>query len=152
MLENRNEIIVPKGKVLIDLYNVITKKHDIQLVNNLITTLGKEALAETFISTVVLVSYCALGTDATAPDLGDSLLGSELARKQISVKSRENNTVTFQTFFTTAEAIGALKEAGLFGGNATGTADTGNLLAKTAIDRNKTANDTLTLTWSIAIG
>jgi hypothetical protein len=59
---------------------------------------------------------------------------------------------TFQTFFTTTEGNGTLREAGLFGDAATDGINTGTLFSKLAINRTKSASDTLTMSWDITIG
>lgn len=152
----RKDTVIPKGKVLIQLQNVKTGKIRQYLVNNLVTDAGKAAMAAGLSGETAnnkgIITYCALGTDGTAPDPADTTLGAELFRKQVSVRSVDGNIATFQTFFTTAEAIGTLLEAGLFGDDASGTTDSGTLFCKVAINRVKTANDTLTLSWSVTIG
>lgn len=150
----RNEIIIPKGEVVIILENVITKKTDIQYVKNLVTTVGKNSIADRLrgASSKGEITYCALGTSTTAPALADTQMGAELFRKQVSVRSVSGNIATFQTFYTTAEANGTLKEAGLFGDDATGVANSGTLFCHTAINRVKSSNDTLTLLWSLTVG
>ena len=54
-------------------------------------------------------------------------------------------------FFNTSEANAALKEIGLFGDDATVTADTGTLFARAAIDKTKTSSETLTIDWDVEI-
>lgn len=144
------------GQVTLELHNVITGETVVEVYPNLLTTVGKEAIADHLKGTTAnnkgIITYCALGTDDTAPALGNTALGSELDRKEVSVKSVSNNIATFRTFFTTAEAIGALKEAGLFGDDAADNANSGTLFCHAAIDRTKTSADTATLTWTVAIG
>ena len=151
-----NEIVIPKGEVLLDFFNVNTKKHDYILVPNMFLTAGKNAIASSLIGTTAnnkgIITYCALGTGSTAPALSDVLLQTEIFRKLISVRSVVTNVATYQTYFTTEEANGVLREAGLFGDDASGTANTGTLFCRTAINRTKTSSDTLTLTWNVTIG
>ena len=152
----KNQLKV-KGEVEIICRNAKTGKVKwIEKTNNMVVTLGKNAIADSLRGNETgnrgIITYCALGGDDTAPALTDTALGDEIGRKQISVRSSAGNVATFQTFFTTSEVVGTLKEAGLFGDTATGTADSGILYARTAIDRTKSANDTLSLTWNIVIG
>jgi hypothetical protein len=144
------------GQLTLEFRNVITGEVDIIKVKNLFTTVGKEAIAARLSGVTAnnkgTVTYCAVGLDSTAPALGNIKLGNELARKAVSVRSVANNIATFQTFFTTSEAIGALKEAGLFGDDASSTQDSGTLFAHTAINRTKSANDTLTILWELIVG
>ncbi len=152
-----NEKIIPAGKVLIEIRDAKTGKLKSQdLIKNTFCTAGKVAMADALRGTETanrgIITYCAVGTDATAPEAVDTHLGAELFRKLVSVRSVAANVATFQTFFTTTEANGELREAGLFGGDASSTPDTGTLFSKLAINRTKSASDTLTLTWSITIG
>ena len=152
-----NDKIVPSGMVLIEIRDAKTGKLKSQdLVENTFVTVGKNAIADalrgTETNTRGIITWCAVGTNTTAPEVTDTTLGSELFRKLVSVRSVSGNVATFQTFFTTTEAIGSLREAGLFGDAASAVADSGTLFSKLAINRTKTASDTLTLTWSITIG
>lgn len=143
-----------KGHVKFKFRNVLTGKVEIIEVDNLVTTAGKVAIIQNLrgVSSRGQITYCAVGTDATAPDVADTVLGTELARKLISVRSNTSNVATFQTFFNTSEANGTLAEAGLFGDAATASADTGTLFCHTAISKTKTSAETLTITWTTTIG
>ena len=152
----KDEQVTLRGELKIELHNVITGKREVVVYPNLVTTVGKESIASALKGTTAnnqgIITYCALGLDDTAPALGNTDLGNELARKLVSVRSVANNIATFQTFFTTAEANGALKEAGLFGDDASGVTNSGTLFCHAAINRTKSTADTLTLTWTVAIG
>lgn len=152
----QTEIIVPKGKVLLTMQNVITGKVTQGLFDNMVVTRGKNAIAAGLSGVTAnnkgIITYCALGTGTTAPALADTNLETELARKQISVPSVAANVATFTTFFTTSEAVGTLREAGLFGDDASTTPGSGTLFCRVAINRVKSSNDTLTLQWSVTIG
>ncbi len=146
-------LIVPVGKVMIELHNVVTGERSISFDNNMVVTAGKNAIAAGLLDTTKgNITYCAVGTGITAPALADTTLQTELGRKQISVRSVAANVATFQTFFTTSEIVGTLKEAGLFGDLASATANSGTLFCRVAINRIKSANDTLTLSWAVTIG
>lgn len=152
----KQEIIVPVGKVLIEIRNTVTGEITRGLTDNMVVTAGKNSMASALIGQTAnnqgIINYCALGLGTTAPALGDTTLEDELFRKLISVKSVEDNVATFSTFFNTSEAIGTLREAGLFGDAASLTADSGTLFCRTAINRVKTILDTLTLYWAVTIG
>lgn len=152
----RNDIFVPEGKVLLTLTNVITGKITKEFYRNLVTTAGKSAIADGLRGTTEnnkgIITYCAVGTNATAPALADIKLGTELFRKLISVRSVSANVATFEIYFGVDEANGALKEAGLFGDDAGETADSGTLFCHVAINRTKTTSDTLSLVWTVTVG
>lgn len=155
----KSEIIVPTGKVLTILRDVRTGRIVKDLTHNMFVTAGKNALADALRGTTAnsrgIISYCAVGTGITAPALADTSLEAELFRKLISVRNISdsgNHIAEFTIFFTTSEANGTLKEAGLFGDAASETANSGTLFCRAAIDRVKTSNDTLTIVWSVIIG
>lgn len=148
--------IVPTGQVLIEIRNAKTGKLKFStLTKNMFVATGKAALADAMRGTETssrgIITYCAVGTGTTAPAQSDTQLQTELFRKQISVRSVASNVATFQTFFTAAEAIGTLREAGLFGDAASGTANSGTLFCRVAINRAKSSADTLTLSWAVTI-
>lgn len=153
---SKQDLIIPKGKVLIQMQNVLTGKITEGLFDNLVTNAGKASMADALRGNTAdnkgIITYCALGTSGVAPAPADTLLTTEIDRKAVSVRSVVGNVATFQTFFTTSEAIGTLLEAGLFGDDASDTANSGTLFCKVAINRVKTANDTLTASWSVTIG
>lgn len=152
----QHDIIVPKGHVTIVLGDKYGNIKEVQHYKNLITDLAKASIADGLRGTTTnnkgVITYCALGTDATAPDPTDTALGTEIFRKLVSVRSVADNVATFQTYFATGEANGTLREAGLFGDSASDTTDSGTLFAHTAVNRVKTSNDTLTLYWDVTIG
>ena len=152
----KSEIIVPKGKVLLTMQNMITGKITEGLFDNMVVTRGKNAIAAGLSGVTAnnkgIITYCALGTSAVAPALADTNLVAEIARKQVSVPSVAANVATFTTFFTTSEAVGTLREAGLFGDDASTIPGSGTLFCRVAINRVKSSNDTLTLQWSVTIG
>lgn len=151
------EIIIPKGAVTMVFRDGVTGDiKEIYRVQNLITNLFKEAIADTIHGNDDtlrgVATYHALGTGLTAPAISDTKLQTEIFRKQISVRSVAANVASFQTFFTTSEGNGNIKEIGLFGDTATGTTDSGILFARVAVNRVKSSSDTLTLLHTITIG
>lgn len=149
----KDKLAVPTGKILFTLRNIHTGKITEELVDNMFVTAGKVALAGSLYNILLgNITYMALGTSAIAPALGDIKLTTEILRKLISVRSHAANVFTAQTFFTTSEANGILREAGLFGDLATGVVDSGTLFTKAAINRTKSISDTLTASWAVTIG
>ena len=150
----KEQIAVPTGMIRIILRDAKTgriKSDD--LVKNMFVTAGKNSLAAAFKDPLKgMITYCALGTGTTAPALSDVQLEAEIFRKLVSVRTSANNIFTAQTFFTTSEANGTLKEAGLFGDDATGVINSGTLFCHANINRVKSSLDTLTLAWAVTIG
>ena len=123
---------------------------------NLITSAGVIAIARRLINEGAvanegIITYGATGTNATAPAISDTTLGTELERKLLSVTSRSTNVATLRTFFTESESVGTLTEFGLFGEDASAAADSGTLFEHAAISETKTANETLTVEVEITV-
>lgn len=152
---NTTENIKIKANVELILRDAKTGRiKTIDRVHNIFVTAGKNSIADALRGTDSKgeITYCALGTGTNAPAIGDTALQTELFRKLISTKSVTNNTALFETFYTTSEGNGTLREAGLFGDAATGTSGTGTLFCRTAITRTKTTSDTLTIRWYVTVG
>lgn len=146
-----------KGELTIEIRDAKTGKlKSRDHYKNLIVTTGKNSIAKALAGIVTnkagQITYFAVGTDNTAPVIGDTTLGTEIFRKQISIRSSNGKVASFQTFFNQNEGNGTLKEAGLFGEDASATTDSGQLFAHTLINRTKSASDTLTATWAVTIG
>ena len=153
-MDIQDAVPLPVGMVRIVIRDAKTGiiKSDLT-TKNLFVTAGKVSLASAMIGTASkgIITYCSLGTGTNAPALANTTLQTEIFRKIVSVRSVSSNVATFQTFFTTSEGNGTLREAGLFGDDASGTANSGTLFCRTAITRTKTSSDTLTLNWAITI-
>lgn len=129
------------------------KSHDV--IRNMVVTTGKQSIAAGLQgnSNKGYITYCSVGTSAVAPALSDTQLTAEIARKLVSVREVNGNSASFQTYFGTSEANGTLREAGLFGDStASGTANSGTLFCRLAINRTKTSSDTLTIAWVVTVG
>ncbi len=145
------------GECLVEIHDAKTGRLKFsKLYKNLFVTTGKyqvaQALRGNVEANVGQISYCAVGTGTNVPALADVQLQTEIARKQVSVRSALNAQATFQTFFNQDEANGVLREAGLFGASATVLANSGVLFCRLNLNRTKTASDTLTLTWGVTVG
>lgn len=123
--------------------------------HNIIPTVGRALVASHFTSvspspSSLLVNYGAVGTGTNAPANGDSTLQTETCRTVIASRTSASNIAYITAFFGATDVSGALKEAGLFIG-ATGTANSGTLLSRVAINITKSLTETLTLDWTITI-
>ncbi len=145
------------GECIVEIHDAKTGKlKSYDHIKNLVVDSGKVSIASSLAGIrnnhQGEITYCAVGTGTDAPLAANTLLQIELYRKQISVRSASGKTAIFKTFFNQSEANGLLKEAGLFGEAATATADTGTLFCRLNINRTKSSNDTLTLTWMVTVG
>lgn len=124
---------------------------------NLIVTAGKTLLAEMITDQTGFdtgLTYQAIGTNATAPNIGNTTLGTESARQPVTSKTFVANEASFSTFFTAAQSTYNIKEAGVFGhSTATGTLGTGVLFSHwlVSFDNSGGLYD-LTFTYIVTIG
>lgn len=91
----------------------------------------------------------ALGSDSSSVSSTDSSLGDEFYRDGIDDISRSDTTVTFDHTFSPGEGTGTVAEIGLFSSE---DDESGTMFARiTPVERNKQANDELTVVWSIQV-
>lgn len=152
----RDELQI-EGTVIVEIHDAATGRlKSCDVLKNLFVTAGKRSVAQALRGNVAnnkgQITYCAVGTGTNSPTTNDTALQTELYRKQVSVREADGQTAVFKTFFNTSEAVGALKEAGLFGDDASSTPGSGTLFARLNINRTKSAADTLTITWMIGVG
>ena len=78
------------------------------------------------------ITYVAIGTSTTTPAATDTQLGAEAFRKAVTsaVAGGSNGEVIITLYLAPGDANGInVQEVGFFGGAATGTANSGTLLA-----------------------
>ena len=128
--------------------------------DNLIPTVGLAAIAAQFGKTTITKDigdnlYIAVGSDATAPDAGDTILGPEVARKINGSRSAAGVVASIAVFFAATEATGTHREFGLFGDGDTTTAsaaaDSGILYSHVAANTTVSPTETLTITFELTI-
>ena len=109
-------------------------------LENLITDAGRNlmALALRDVTALPEITFVALGDDATAPVVGDVLLGNEVFRKVMTQQVAGATGVSISTvFIAPQEANQQLEEIGWFAGDASATVDTGTLVARVLFSRLK---------------
>ncbi len=89
-----------------------------------------------------IITYCAVGTDNTAPAEGDTTLTAEIGRLPITDQSRVTTTITYSTFFGIGDANGNWEEEGLLNAAVDGTLVSHTLFAATV---NKDVTKTVTV-------
>lgn len=142
------------GAVKLTFTHVDTGEQEVIHILNVFCNLGKNSIAERIAfhqAGKAKITHFATGTSAAVPTKYDTTLGTELFRKPVSVFAHNSNVATFTTYLSTSESNGTLTEIGLFGDDATSTANSGVLYAHTSINKEKTENDTLTAEWAITI-
>lgn len=135
------------GEFTLKLYGPDGALKDERHVKNVVTTAGLTALAAWLAASsqsTPFMQYIGIGTGTTAADATDTALETEAARKQGSVSSAlavYTNTVTFAA----GEGTGAITEAGLLSAASSGTLFSHQVFSAV----NKSASDSLTVTWNV---
>ena len=124
-------------------------------VKNLITSAGKNLLAEALrTNNDCEIKFIALGSDNTAVTSGDTTLGNETFRKQVTSQAAGAVGVTITNLYVAPEeAVGTIEEIGLFSGSsASATTDSGTLFARVLYSRTKTAVESIQIERTDTIG
>lgn len=146
-----NDRLTLKGHVTIrnaDTGEIITEN------DNMVVGLGRQAILGLMAGTVTDgVSYIALGTSSTAPNDNDIKLGAEACRSQMIEKTVSGDQLIMSAFFNggASGVASVFQEAGIFGGNATGTADSGTLYCHTLISFDNQSAQNITATWTLTL-
>ena len=137
-----------KGHVSLVLRDKDGNVKENQEIRNLIVSDGLDLIASRLVGTSDgVMSHMAIGSDSTAAASGDSALGTELGRVAITSGTASSNVVTYTATFGAGTGTGAVKEAGLLNASSAGT-----MLCRTVFSVvNKSADDSLTVTWTVTI-
>lgn len=101
-------------------------------------------------SGVAGIQYVALGSSPTPPASTDTQLGAEINRIAVSSLGHQPNDLTATGYWGTGQVNVSLSEAGLFGGAATATANSGTLYSHVSfIAFTKDDLESLTAQWDL---
>lgn len=116
--------------------------------DNLVVTVGKAFVASALISaSATPFSHVAVGSSSTVAALGNTTLGTELARVAATCTNPTSVTTLFVASFPAGTGTGTIEEAGIFNDPTAGTMFS-RYLTGTYI---KAAGDTLTISWTITV-
>ena len=142
------ENIEVTGELYIEVRNEFNEIIDTRYVPNLVVTTGRNWIIGRMTGTPpVLMSHMAIGSNDTAPVVGQTTLLNQLARVALSSTNSTGNTITYTALFDAGVGTGSLVEAGIFNDPTAGT-----MLARTTFGvLTKAAGDIVTITWTITI-
>lgn len=131
-------------------HNLKSGKIKQEEIHNRIMNASLNTLAGVLAGTVpdLEIKYLALGTDNTPITDLDTQLGAEIFRTQPTIDPALVSTGRIETTFTILdnEAVGAIKEIGIFGGStATSTPNSGTLIARVLWDKTKSSSEEITI-------
>jgi len=117
-------------------------------INNLIVNTGLNFICDRMKNDETAMSHMALGSGSTAAAASDTTLGSQLgSREALDSDTVSSNTITYTSSFEAGDATGAVTEAGIFNATSGGT-----MLCRTVFAVvNKSADDSLSVTWTITL-
>jgi hypothetical protein len=136
------------GIVVTDKDGVVKEKRSIK---NLVVTAGKTFIAASMLKTTtnspVAMSHMAVGSGTTAAAIGDTALGTQLARVALATATSSGAVVTYTASFPAGTGTGAITEAGILN-NSTG----GTLLCRSVFSVvNKGSDDAMSITWTVTV-
>ena len=142
------ENIEVTGELYIEVRNEFNEIIDTRYVPNLVVTTGRNWIIGRMTGTPpALMSHMAIGSNNTAPVVGQTTLLNQLARVALSSTNSTGNTITYTALFDGGVGTGSLVEAGIFNDPTAGT-----MLARTTFGvLTKAAGDIVTITWTITI-
>ncbi len=143
-----------KGHYKFTLKDIHTGVEQIFEYENLIPTVGRTLIANNLTAATptnaIRLNKAAVGTGTNAPANADTQLQTETYRNDLASRTNANNIAYVTAFFNATETTGTYREAGIFS-NGTGTANSGVLFSRVAINITKTNTQTLTLDWTLTI-
>ena len=134
------------GKLTISLNDEI-----VQETNNLVVTAGKEWVAARMKDTSTVMTHMGVGTGTTAAVIANTALETQHGDGRQTLTTSGGTVagavITFHRTFAAGNQTGAITEAGIFTASTSGT-----MLARTVFGVvNKSALDTMTISWAVTI-
>ena len=143
-----NDGLKLRGEVALVLRDKNGNVKEERKIQNLIVNTGLNFICDRMKNDETAMSHMALGSGSTAAAAGDTTLGSQLgSREALDSDTVSSNTITYTSSFEAGDATGAVTEAGIFNATSGGT-----MLCRTVFAVvNKSADDSLSVTWTITL-
>lgn len=137
------------GRVKLELFGPDGHLLDVREVENIITTLGRNAITDQLLASPTLgkPTHMGVGTGAAAATIGDTTMTAEV-RVALTSKTRSTNVLTLVGDYAAGVATLAITEAGTWDASSAGNLHSRSVFAVI----NKGANDTLKITWTWTLG
>lgn len=141
------ETVKATGELNIKLFGPDGQLKSEKTVPNLVVTVGKTFIAARMVGTPTAMSHMAIGSGTVDPAVGDTTLGTELARVALTSSTSALAVVTYIASFAQGVGTGAVTEAGIFNASSAGT-----MLCRTEFAVvNKGATDSMSITWTVTV-
>jgi hypothetical protein len=143
-----NDGLKLRGDVALVLRDKDGNVKDERNIKNLIVDSGLNFICDRMKNDETAMTHMALGSGSTAAAASDTSLGSQLgSREALDSDTVSSNTITYTSSFEAGDATGAVTEAGIFNATSGGT-----MLCRTVFAVvNKSADDSLSVTWTITL-
>ena len=144
------ETINLQGNLDVVLFDETGAVKDKRTVKNLVVAVGKAHIASRITSNVsTIMSHMAIGTANVAPATSQTVLLGENARVVLDSTTLVSNITTYTSTFPAGTGTGTIAEAGVFNSP---SANAGTMLCRTRFNEvNKSASDTIVITWNITV-
>ena len=143
-----------KGHYKFTLRDIITGEVQVFEYENIVPTVGRTMIANNLTAAsptnAIRLNKAALGTGTNTPANSDTQLQTETYRNDLASRTNASNIAYVSAFYNATETTGTYREAGIFS-DGTGSANTGVLVSRVAINITKTNTQTLTLDWTLTI-
>lgn len=140
-----DDLVTLHGHLLVEVFDADGNRKDYREVDNLVTTVGKNLIADRLLAspTLGVPTHIGVGTSGTAATVGDTTITGE-TRVALTSKTRATNVVTYVGDWAAGSATGTLQETGLWDASSGGNLDGRAVYTSIA----KGASDTLKITWT----
>lgn len=144
------ETINLQGNLDVVLFDETGAVKDKRTVKNLVVAVGKAHIASRITSNVsTIMSHMAIGTANVNPATSQTFLLGENARVVLDSTTLVSNIITYTSTFPAGTGTGTIAEAGVF---TSPSANAGTMLCRTRFNEvNKSASDTIVITWNITV-
>lgn len=143
------EKLALEGRARLELRDRHGRLKQVEEVDNLITTAGRNAIVERLDSSpgTGQPTHMAIGTGTNAAAAGDTTLQTELDRNALTSNTSSSNVLTMVGDWAAGDGTGAITEAGVLNASSNGT-----LYSRAVFSViNKGASDTLQITWTYTL-
>jgi hypothetical protein len=144
-----DEDLKPQDNVKIELKGPDGEVKETVELHNLVTTAGKNAIASRLASSPgsAVPTHMAIGTGATAADVADTTLQTEIDRNALTSNTASTNVLTMVGNWAAGDGTGAITEAGVLSASSGGT-----LFVRAVFGAiSKGAADSLAITWTLTV-
>ena len=134
------------GSLAIRLHGPDGQLKDERNIHNLVLTAGKGFIASRMVGVAsAVMSHMAIGSGVVAAAVGDTVMGTQLARVALTAGTAAGAVATYTAAYPAGTGTGAVTEAGILNDPAAGT-----MLARTVFPVvNKGALDTMSIVWTV---